>query len=195
MKTAKTRKYYALIALITLGLLTVNLVSAQEFKLNDNASTLKVLGTSNLHDWHLQGEQKSGEITFEDLGKCAIKTCDFKVKSEALLSGKKAMDKNTFKALKTDEYKNITFNLVKVDNVLEKGANKYLVKGHGDLTITGVTQRIPIEFNVDINQGKIILEGTKKIKMTDYNVDPPTALFGAITTGDELTIEFKNIYQ
>ena len=195
MKTAKTNKYYALIALITLGLFTVNLISAQEYKLNDNASTLKVLGTSNLHDWHLQGEQKSGEITFEDLSKCNIKTCDFQVKSEALLSGKKAMDKNTFKALKTNDYKNITFHLVKVDNVVEKGANKFLVKGEGDLTITGVTKRIPIEFNIEEASGKIILEGSKKIKMTDYNVEPPTALFGAITTGDELTIEFKNIYQ
>lgn len=195
MKTAKTPKYYALIALITLGLLTVNLVSAQEFTLNDNASTLKVLGTSNLHDWHLQGEQKSGKIAFEDLDKCTIKTCDFKVKSEALLSGKKAMDKNTFKALKTDEYKNIKFHLVKVDNVVEKGANNYVVKGEGDLTITNVTKRIPIEFNVNVTPDKITLEGTKKIKMTDYNIEPPTALFGAITTGDELTIEFKTIYQ
>ena len=195
MKTAKTSKYYALIALITLGFLTVNFVSAQAFKLNNEASTLKVFGTSNLHDWHLEGEQKSGQLVFEDIDKCFIKTCEFIVNPKGLVSGKKAMDKNTYKALKTDDYKNIKFQLVKVNELIKKGPQTYLVKGEGDLTITNVTNRISIEFNLEVDPNKIVLNGTKNIKMTDYNVEPPTALFGAITTGDALTIEFKTIYQ
>lgn len=195
MKTSKTRKYYALIILITTSLLSVNMTRAQEYTLNNEASTLKVFGTSNLHDWHLEGEQKKGDIVFEDKENGKLQKVDFTVVSEELLSGKKAMDRNTFKALKTDDYKNITFNLVKVNDVVKKGSQSFLVKAEGDLTITNVKKRIPIEFNLTINGDKVELTGSKKIKMTDFNVEPPTALFGAITTGDELTIEFKNIYQ
>ena len=195
MRTLKTTKLKALIALIALGLFTINMVSAQEYKLNNEASTLKVLGTSNLHDWHLKGDQKSGDLVFEDKDNGKLKKVDFVVVSEGLLSGKNSMDKNTYKALKTDDYKNITFHLVKVDDVVKKSADTYLVKAEGDLTITNVKKRIPIEFNLKINPNNVVLTGSKKINMTDYNVEPPTALFGAITTGEELTIEFNNIYQ
>ena len=33
--------------------------------------------------------------------------------------------------------------------------------------------------------------GIKKMKMTDYNVKPPTALFGTITTGDAISISYN----
>ena len=167
MKTTKTTKYYALIILITTSLLSVNMTRAQEYTLNNEASTLKVFGTSNLHDWHLEGEQKKGEIAFEDKDNGKLQKVDFIVVAEGLKSGKRAMDKNTFNALKTDDYKNIKFHLVKVNDIVKKGPGSYLVKGEGNLTITNVKKRIPIEFNLKIDSNKIELNGSKKINMTD----------------------------
>jgi len=39
--------------------------------------------------------------------------------------------------------------------------------------------------------GDIEFSGTKKLRMTDYKVDPPTAMLGALTTGDEVILQFK----
>jgi hypothetical protein len=40
-------------------------------------------------------------------------------------------------------------------------------------------------------KGVMEFEGTQAIKMTDYSVNPPTALFGALKTGNDITITFK----
>ena len=42
-----------------------------------------------------------------------------------------------------------------------------------------------------LNSGDVEISGSKKLKMTDYNIDPPTALMGTMTTGDEVEIEFR----
>ena len=40
---------------------------------------------------------------------------------------------------------------------------------------------------------KVTLTGATKLKMTDYKIDPPKALMGTITTGDEITIKFNTV--
>ena len=105
------------------------------------------------------------------------------------------MDKNTYKALKTDNYKTISFQLADVKSVSNKGNGNFVLNTEGDLTISGVKKRIRLNFNISIIDSKIKLTGEKKIKMTDFNIDPPKALFGTITTGDDITIKFSNIFK
>ncbi|GAA3585393.1 YceI family protein [Snuella lapsa] len=175
--------------------LFISQVSAQEFDLINGESSLKVLGTSSLHDWHIEAEEQSGSIKFSDITTGNITACQVKIVSESLKSGKRTMDKNTFKALRTDDYPNVLFQLVEVKEITNKGAGKFLVKTVGDLTITGVKKQVDIDFTVAIANEKVSLTGEKNIKMTDFNIDPPTALFGTITTGNDLTIKFTTIFR
>ena len=181
--------------LILMGFLSFNLIYSQEFNLSIQESTLTVLGTSSLHDWHVVAEKQNGKITFKNLENGDVATCTLEVISESLKSGKSSMDKNTYKALKTDKYKTISFSLVEVKEIVKKGNGKFLVKAVGDLTITAVKKRIPLEFNLETSNGKITLAGEKQIKMTDFNVDPPKALLGTITTGNEITIKFITTFK
>ncbi len=170
-------------------------IQAQTFNLKNTESTVTVFGTSSLHDWHVVAETKSGQIIFKDLETGELETCTLDVVSQSLKSGKKAMDKNTYKALKTETYKSIFFQLTSVQSIIDKGIGKFLIKCQGDLTITNVKKQIPIEFTIEIIQDKIIVTGSKSIKMTDFNIEPPTALLGTIRTGNEITIQFKTIYK
>tara|TARA_R110002096_G_scaffold280740_1_gene474848 strand:- start:68 stop:655 length:588 start_codon:yes stop_codon:yes gene_type:complete len=173
-----------------------NFSVAQQFNLSNQESTLTVYGTSSLHDWHITTENQNGKIVFKDINASDIEKLDISVKAESLKSGKKSMDKNTYKALKTDDYETIDFQLTKLDNIAKKADGKFTVKATGDLTITGVKKRISLNFDIDTSSAKsIILTGEKTIKMTDFNIDPPKALFGTITTGDEITIKFKSIFK
>ena len=175
--------------------LSTNTCLAQEFNLNNLESSLTVLGTSSLHDWHVVAEKQNGKIIFKDLENGNINTCTFEVISESLKSGKSSMDKNTYKALKTEKYKTINFSLVEVNEIVKKSNTKFFMKSVGDLTISGVKKRIPIEFNVEISATRVTLSGEKKIKMTDFNIEPPKALFGTITTGDDITIKFTTTFK
>jgi len=188
---ANTRILYLMLFLAT----TFNLTQAQEFNLSNGESTLTVLGTSSLHDWHLVAENQSGKISFKDIEAGQIEKLSIDIVSESLKSGKTAMDKNTYKALKTDSYKNISFQLITVKSILSKGNGVFVLNTEGDLTITGVKKRIPMEFTISIINSKIKLTGEKKFKMTDFKIDPPKALLGTITTGDDITIKFSTIFK
>lgn len=184
-----------LLHLLVLFFFTVSLSQAQQYDLNNKESVLTVLGTSSLHDWHITSENQSGKIVFTNLNTCEIESLNISIIAESLKSGKSSMDKNTYKALKTNKYKANTFQLVKIKEVKYNGNGKFSVKSLGDLTITGVKKQISLDFNMNITSDKISLVGEKKIKMTDFNIDPPKALFGTITTGDDLTIEFSTIFR
>tara|TARA_R110002050_G_scaffold100607_1_gene208331 strand:+ start:10354 stop:10938 length:585 start_codon:yes stop_codon:yes gene_type:complete len=183
-----------LLSLLVLFFFTVTLSQAQQFSLKNTESTLTVLGTSSIHDWHITTETQSGKIVFIDVNTCKIEKCDISVVAESLKSGKNSMDKNTYKALKTDDYKTINFQLTDIKDVSKKENGTYAVQSLGYLTITGVKKQITLNFTVDTSGGKINLTGEKKIKMTDFNIDPPKALFGTITTGDDLTIKFSTTF-
>jgi polyisoprenoid-binding protein YceI len=190
-----TKKPNQVVSMIILFFLTSNLISAQQFNLLNGESKLTVLGTSSLHDWHVNAENQSGKIVFKNLETGEIEKCNVEIIAESLKSGKSSMDKNTYKALKTDSYKTISFQLVDVKATISKGNGKFTVQTQGDLTIAGVKKRVSLDFTTTVADNKITLVGEKKFKMTDFKIDPPKAMFGTITTGDEVTIKFSTIFK
>lgn len=171
-------------------------VFAQESKVVLAESKLKVLGTSNLHDWEIDAKAMSGKSTMTiDAGNLkAIKNLDFAVEVEQLKSGKNGMDNNTFKALNSKTYKTINYKLVSVTKITETSAGDFTVETQGDLSISGVTKRINQTFTVKVVGKKVIFSGKTKIDMTVYGVKPPTALMGTIKTGKDVTVDFKVTY-
>lgn len=173
-----------------------NTLVAQDAKVVLAESKLKVLGTSNLHDWEIDAKAMSGKSTMTiDAGNLkAIKSLDFAVEVEQLKSGKSGMDNNTFKALNSKTYKTINYKLVSVTKITELSDGNFTVETQGDLTISGVTKRINQAFTVKIIGKKAVFSGKTKIDMTAFGVKPPTALMGTIKTGKDVTIDFKVTY-
>ncbi|WP_242157784.1 YceI family protein [Aestuariivivens sediminis] len=167
----------------------------QVFKLDAGNSSLKVFGTSSLHDWHIQTDSYNGTVSFTSLEDFNLDKLQVNIVTETLKSGKKSMDKNTYKALKTDKFPKITFHLTQVKGVKSLGENRYIADTSGDLFISGTKRNISLQLKAEVNGNTIKLIGEKTFLMTDFNVDPPTALLGTITTGDEITIKFESIFK
>ncbi|CAM3782229.1 YceI family protein [Flavobacterium cucumis] len=184
--------------LLTLLIVGCNMSTliAQESKVVLAESNLKVLGTSNLHDWEINAKAMSGKasLAIEANDLKAIKNLDFSVEVEQLKSGKSGMDNNTFKALNSKTYKTINFKLVSVTKISEKSENNFTIETQGDLTISGVTKRINQTFAVKLVGKKAVFSGKTKIDMTVYGVKPPTALMGTIKTGKDVTVDYKVTY-
>ena len=169
-------------------------VNAQSYKLNNEASSLLIDGTSNIHDWTIEAENTGGNLTAEfdadklkDIGKL-----EFTVMAESLMSGKSGMDKNTYKALNTDKYKEITYKLKDVKSIDKVSENTYKVKTSGTLEIAGKKKDINLDFNLKKGSNQIVLNGEYKLNMTNYGVEAPTAMFGTIKTGEDVVIKFES---
>lgn len=185
-----------LVFLLTATLISLQ-VNAQNFSTSNSGSKVTIYGTSNLHDWDMKAtNQFSGSASIsEDAGKIkSINSLTFKVAVTSLKSGKKGMDKNAYKALKSSSYKTIDFSLSRVSKLSDLGNNSYRVTGVGSLKIAGVSKQVTINFRAKKSSNKIVFGGKLKIDMTDYKVKPPRALLGTIKTGKDITIDFNVTY-
>lgn len=152
-----------------------------------------ISGTSTLHDWDMKSAKSDCEamlvITDDGLPK-SLTALSFSTNVDALKSGHGAMDKNAYKALKTDKYNNIVFKATSGVITATDGSN-FTIACKGKLTIAGSTIDTDLTAKGKLNANKsITITGIKKISMKDYNVQPPTFGFGAIKTGNDISVKF-----
>ncbi|MEL4307923.1 YceI family protein [Joostella sp. CR20] len=162
-------------------------VKAQD-KYEVNASKLSVTGTSTVHDWECVANESTGAIEAVVTDGVLTKVTDFNfaLTVKKLESGKSGMDKKMYDALKEDDNPTITF---KIDQVLENASGITAFKGNMNIAGTSKSFTAPVEATV--SGDAIQLKGEKTFLLTDFNIEPPTAMFGAINTGDEVTIHYN----
>lgn len=190
------QKFQIQIGVLFLATILSSPIFAQNYNLNNKDSKMEILGTSNIHDWVITAEQQKGNIVLELENETlkSIKTIDFTVVAESLKSGKNGMDKNTYKALNTSKYKAITYQLEKVTSIKNTSENNFKVDTKGYLTIAGTKKLVDITFDLKLEDKSICISGSKSLKMSDFNIDAPTAVFGTITTGDQITIKYSTVF-
>jgi hypothetical protein len=170
-------------------------------------SHVQIDGTSNLHDWSIKGTVIQGYIdvnetcrfnlTMEKLPdlekvKVSLKT-HVEIPIKSLKSGHSGMDKNTYKALRSRQYPKIIYDMEKVSvKTMPKPPNLIAeFDTVGRLSIAGVTRTLKMPVTVKaLEDQQFEISGSTKIKMTDFGVTPPTAIFGLLRTGDQITIHF-----
>ena len=160
----------------------------------DKNSTMTIEGTSNIHDWVANVEDINGDVkfSFSDDGMINIEACKIKIDVKSIKSTKgNTMDKKIYKALKSESNPSISFSMNSL-NSIRKNSNGFEANVSGNLTVAGTTKTISIDIlGTELITGGYEITGKKDLKMTSFNVEPPTALLGALTTGDDVTIEFR----
>ena len=158
------------------------------------AIDIKLNGTSNLHDWEMTAVAGTSDASIVVAnGKItSLSKMNFSLPVKNLKSGKNAMDKNTYKALNTDVNPNISFVLTSA-TVVPTGGNNYKFNCLGKMTIAGTTNATDLVATGIYNPAdkSFTVTGIKKMKMTDYNVKPPKAMFGTIKTGNDISISYN----
>lgn len=186
-------KIFRLLIIIPLFLSASVLQGQNQYTLaGDHKITIE--GTSNVHNWEEVAQTASGDgvVQWNQDATFNIQKLNLKVTVKSLKSDKGSiMDNKTYDALKGDDHPYITFKLSSIKSMVKSGTG-YTVKVNGDLTIAGVTKNVDINGTVYVKEnGKLYIETSKSIKMTDFGIDPPTAMMGAMTVGNEITIKFK----
>ncbi|MCC7505927.1 MAG: YceI family protein [Saprospiraceae bacterium] len=180
--------------LLVLSVLVGFTLQAQgQYNLGSHWMVIK--GTSNLHDWQSNVTQVRGygQMTSEPNVLKEIKSLYVEIPVKGIKSEKGSiMDGKTYDALKSGSYPQITYKLTKVTGLSAKGGGSFSVGTLGDLTIAGTTKQVDLWVSAKVdNYGSVSFSGSKKLKMTDFGIKPPTALLGSLTTGDEVEISFS----
>jgi polyisoprenoid-binding protein YceI len=151
-------------------------------------------GTSNLHDWTADVENLKGnfKINVENNKIVGIENLSVKVDAQSLNGSKGSiMNSKINDALNSKKHPEISFVLRKVNSISET-SDAYKLNTTGILEISGVSKPVSLSAEGKIlASGEIEFKGSTKLKMSDFSVKPPTAMFGALTTGDEITLKYS----
>jgi polyisoprenoid-binding protein YceI len=162
--------------------------------------SMKLSGTSTLHNWTMNADAFTGLAQFNFKpgagGQLAsIKNLNFSLPVQNLKSDEKKLDENAYKALKTEQHKDISYRLTS-SAVSPMKNNRYDIKTRGNLSIAGVTRVVDMNVSCAVNSdASITCTGSKKMKMSEYNVQPPKFMMGAMKTGDAITLEYTLVYR
>ncbi len=160
--------------------------------------TVEIDGTSNLHNWKEKVEIVEGnaQIQWNKDKSFDINTLDILMQVRSIKSDKgSVMNNNTYKALKADEFPEIVFTILTPVKSIRSAIQQKPVSIKGNLTIAGVKKPLIVEVKVFMkDQNKLTFEGSCKLKMTDFNVEPPGAFFGTLKTGNDIVLSFKTSF-
>ena len=112
---------------------------------------------------------------------------------QALSCGKRAMDKDMYEALKSDNYPNISYKLLSAELTNESSDTTEWMDIHtrGIMEIAGVqdTTSFLVQGKL-INDNRFQVRGSKQIHMDTYNIERPTAMLGLIKASKDLSVHF-----
>jgi len=140
------------------------------------AENIEIHGTSTLHDWKMVSNKT--DVAFENDGS-KITKLNVSVQIKTLKSGDEGLDEKAYDTLKIDRNNVITFKLLEAD----------LAAG----TIKGVFKVLDKERTETLKPEVLTLDrvsGNFKVKMTEFGLEIPSVMFGAIKSGDEVTVKY-----
>ncbi|MRI00527.1 hypothetical protein GH721_08255 [Kriegella sp. EG-1] len=166
-------------------LFIISMVSgfAQDSYILSNDSKLSIEGTSTVHDWEVTANTLKGALSTDSK---LLKSVTFEVAVADIKSERGAtMDKKMHAALQKETHPQVIFDLKELKN------ESTLV---GTLEIAGKSQEVEISSNLITVGENLKISGEYGLKLEDYQIEPPTAMFGQVVVGPEVTVKFNLIF-
>ncbi|WP_069130633.1 YceI family protein [Rhodohalobacter halophilus] len=162
-----------------------DIFSQDRFTADEEVSRLWIEGSSNVNRFDCIAHSYDGEAIVQDAVNQSV-SLEVEIDVNGFDCGKRKMNNDMKDALKADQYPTIKFVFNNAESLSDDSYNIL-----GELTVAGVTREISFTADGEIlEDGRMRARGSKKIFMTDFNIEPPTGLFGLIKADDELTVHF-----
>lgn len=199
---------FSLIALLGLLMFSTFSAGAQESPLGpieiETGGEIWIEGSASMVDYTCEAEELSGNGDIKNIeqpqdnvrGHGAVSIL-VQIPVKSLECGKRGMNKDMYSALKADKFKTINYKLLKADlsaeapNIFDEEGRWLNINTLGILEIAGVEDTTEVVVKgMMIDQERFRVKGSKLIRMSTFNVEPPTAMLGLIKAKDELTVHF-----
>jgi hypothetical protein len=156
-----------------------------------DSSSLRIFGSSNITNFECIYTGAFTPTTFEHTiqlrnNAFAITGDTLRLVTEDFDCGRRGINKDFRNTLKNSEFPTIDITPIWFSN-----SDSTLNKINISISLAGVTKNYTINFESDSPSKNIFrIKGQQKLEMTDFDIDPPRALFGLIKVENELFISF-----
>ena len=190
------------VSISALLILAATVISAQapaatgiRFQLvSESAITIK--GTSNVNKFtctssYIQGAGTATSVS-NDMSDPDV-SADIAAQVKLFDCGNGRMNKDLWNALKSDDHPLITYSLddALAGQLKTDDGDVVSIFASGSLAIAGVDQPIELALTAKmLDDGMYAITGQQDVKMSDFGVEPPTALLGLVKAHDDITIYF-----
>ena len=156
---------------------------------------VSIHGTFSIHGWSEKIEKVSGDLegSLNGDGSAEVSLIRIIMSARSIRGDMGAvMNKKTYKALKADANPDIIFSVTVPMRLIQIDSGEKAVPLRGTLTLAGVSRPVVMLIR-SFKAGKrtMSIEGEQKIRMTDFGIRPPSALFGTMRASPDITIDFK----
>jgi len=109
---------------------------------------------------------------------------------KGLKSGESGLDKNLYKAMKSDQTPEIHFTLTHYEASPAAADGSVPFQAAGQLSIAGVVKDITLQGTARLATPGLVMDGEYGLKMSDFGIKPPKLLLGTIKVADPVLIHF-----
>ena len=164
-----------------------------------DTARVTIAGTSNIHEYTAStttvrvtrvaiGSAIPADAFWNDVVKPGVlEGFEIAIPAASLSSPKAGLDKNMHKALKVEQFPDITFRLSGIEGTPEAPI------AVGKLRITGVEREVALMLKTQRRGAALVVTGSLPLLMTDYGIKPPTAMLGMLTTDPKVTVSFETV--
>lgn len=162
-------------------------------------SEIIILGTSNVTDYQCQLYDLSNNTHIQISSAVFDHTVKLHnaivhLESNGFDCEKKMMTSDFYQAIKGESHPTISvaFHQFTLVDAIENHPIQEQIPAKISIQLAGVTNYYSLPLSsLSIKPDELTVTGSVGLLMTDFDISPPTALFGAVKTADEIVIEFK----
>lgn len=167
-------------------------IHAQQISIDRDSSELWIAGSSNVNDFNCNVEEYDSHVSppAEEEDQMEV---EVDIVVDSFECGKKRMNRDLYETLQGGKHPTINFIYQSTEEMTYNDHEElYHLTIRGNLTVAGHSKEIQLQMQVQLfDDGTIEVRGSTDLNMTDYNIEPPTALFGLVKVDNTLTVHFK----
>ncbi len=159
------------------------------------SGTLTVAGDSNVRSWTCSTTTFGGSLELADQGALtpdrlgeAVRSLDIRIPVARLDCNNNTMNDHMWDALERDRQPEIRYRMTGY-TVIPTSSETAVVDLRGELTIAGTTRPHAVRLTArTLEEGAIRVLGDSPIRMTEFGVEPPRAMLGALRVRDDVMV-------
>lgn len=159
---------------------------------------MNVEGGSTVHDWSCPINTLNGRLELDPADTAqtpigALSHLKVEVPVDAIQCDNDTMNEKLREALQMNAYPKVYFTLedAQVSALPDSGKAWFKVDATGELILAGERRQIELPVKGQrLENGNLRFVGSHTLRLSDYGIDRPSAMFGTIKTSKEVTVNF-----